>query len=180
MAFFYRDNLRQRPNFAIMGTEIPERLRRSRPAWTGDPPVIPPRNPDKPFSDPPRPTLELDPPERNPYNDPDYSPFIVTENLSANAGDKPDGGLLGMLHAMMQQGQVQPVADPGSTPNGSQGGLLGRWLALNDERARNAVDAYGDNGSGVSRVAQAYTTPPQESPAVSEKPVRILSRRLVR
>jgi hypothetical protein len=150
MAFFYRDNLRQRPNFAIMGTEIPERLRRTRPGWTDDPPVIPPRNPDKPFSDPPRPTLELDPPERNPYNDPDYSPFIVTENLSANAGDKPDGG------------------------------LLGRWLALNDERALNTVDAYGDNGSGVSRVAQAYTTPPQESPAVSEKPIRKLSRRLIR
>src|SRR6266404_5139493 len=71
MAFSYRDNLGQRPNFAIMGTEIPERLRRTRPAWTDDPPVIPSPNPNDPFGNPPRPALELDPPERNPYNDPE-------------------------------------------------------------------------------------------------------------
>lgn len=91
-----------------MGTEIPERFRRAPPAWTKDPPIIPPKNPAKPFDDPPRPTLELDPPERNPYNDLDYSPFIVTDNPSARTGD----GLLGMLlRAMMQQNQIQPDAE---------------------------------------------------------------------
>jgi len=97
-----------------------------------------------------RPPRDVDPPENNLFNNPN-SQFVVTDNRSGQIGEE-----LG------------------------SGGLLGRWLALNDEQARNAVDAYRDNGSGVSGVAQAYTTPPQESPAVSEKPVRILSRRLVR
>jgi len=81
--------------------------------------------------------------------------FVVTESLSGRAEDEHVGGLLGMLlRAMMQQGQVQPVANSRSTSNGlpeynsdsygsPQGGLLGRFLALQDERARNAVDGYG-------------------------------------
>ena len=65
---------------------------------------------------------------------------------------------------MMQQGQVQPDAESVSTPNDApeyssdsygspQGGLLGRLLALRDERARPAVDDYGsydpDSGSAA-------------------------------
>jgi hypothetical protein len=144
MAFSFRDNLRQKPNFATMGTEIPEYLRRTLPAWSQDPPINPSRDPDNPFGDPPRPTLELDPPERNPYNDPDYSPFIVTENLSAKAGYDPDSGLPALLQPVMRRDQAQLV---GSLPNAGaeynpgihdslQGGLLGRLLALQAEQGR--------------------------------------------
>jgi hypothetical protein len=94
----------------------------------------------------------LAPPERNPYNDPDYSLFIVTDGISGKVGkESGDGGLLGMLRAMMQQGQAQSGADSVSVPNnrpeynsnsdGSlQGGLVGRLLALQDAQARNARD----------------------------------------
>jgi hypothetical protein len=46
------------------------------------------------------------------------------------------GGLLDLLHALMQQGQAGPGVNSGSTSNGSnnddtpQGGLLGRFLAM--------------------------------------------------
>jgi hypothetical protein len=198
MAFSYRDNLRRRPDFVIIGAEIPERLRRARPAWTDDPPVIPSPNPNDPFGDPPRPALELDPPERNPYNDPEYipfpyhSPFIVTESRSGQGGNKPAGGVLGRLLAMMQQAKVQPGADSASTPNNApeydsnsygspQAGLLGRLLALQGEQAGNAVDvdAYGSYGPDRSRVARTYATAPQKIPTAPQKPVRILSRRPV-
>ncbi len=191
MAFSYRDNVRQRPNFATMGTGIPDRLRRARPAWVEDPPVIPPRNPNKPFDDPPRPAHELDPPERNPYNDPDYSPFIVTENQKGQAGEESAGGLLGMLLTMMPHGQVQLGADPPSVSNrapeydsksyGSpQGSLFGKLPALQPEPARNAVDAYVRYDPDRASAARTTAAPPQEMPTTEQRPVRILSRRLYR
>jgi hypothetical protein len=189
MGSSFRDNLYQWPNFAIMGTEIPERLIRRRPAWTDNPPIVPPADPDNPYGDPPH-FHDVDPPARNPYNDPNYSPFIATEKLSAKASDGlGGGGLLGMLlRALMQQGRVQPGLDSVSTANGasefnsadygSPQGLLGRLLALHNERARNAVDLYRNDGAGGGRVARTYATPPQEFPTTPQKPVRILSRRL--
>lgn len=150
MVSSFRDNLYRRPNLANTGTEIPERFIRRRPAWTNNPAIVPPANPNDPYGDPPH-FHELDPPERNPYNDPDYSPFIVTRNLSGQSGDKPVGGLLGMLLAMMQQSQVQPGADSVSAPDGapeynsdsdgSPQGLLGRQLALQDEQTPKGFDS---------------------------------------
>lgn len=143
-----------------------------------------------PFVDPPKEHSphDVEPSERNPYNDLDYSPFIVTDNPSAKSGDEPSmGGLPGMLlRAMMQQGQVQPGVDSASITSGApeynsdgygspQGGLLGRLLALQDERARNAVDAYGSHDPDGSRMARTYATAPQEFPTTPQKPVRILS-----
>jgi len=95
-----------------------------------------------------------------------------------------------LLRAMMQQGQVQPVANSRSTSNGlpeynsdsygsPQGGLLGRFLALQDERARNAVDGYGSYDPDESRAARTKAAPPQELLTTLRKPIRILSRRLV-
>jgi len=151
MVFSYKDNLHQRSNFAIMGTEISERLRRALPAWASDLPVIRPQNLNDPFGDLPRPSHDVDPSERNPYNDPDYSPFLVTENRSGRAGSETAGGLLGiLLRATMQQGQVHPGNDSVSVPSDTReyysdgfgkpvGGLLGRWFALQDEQARKIV-----------------------------------------
>jgi hypothetical protein len=109
-----------------------------------------PGNKDSPFPDPPPPSHDVDPSERTPYNDPDYSPFLVTENLSGQADAKPAGG------------------------------FLGRLLALQDEWLRNAAAAYKDDGSGYPRMAQTDAAPPQEFPDAAPKPVHILSRRAVR
>lgn len=111
-----------------------------------DPPPIPPL--------PKRPPHEVDPSEKNPYNDPDFNPnFLVTRNLSGQTGDELVGGLLGMLlRGLMQEGRVQQVDDSVSTPNGAsehssdshdspQGGLFGRLLAQQDEQARKGYDS---------------------------------------
>jgi hypothetical protein len=155
MATSFRGNLYRRPDFAIMGTDIPERLRRPRPPWTDNPPIVPPADPNNPFGDPPR-FHEVDPPEQNPYNDPVYRPFIVTENLSGQTDGEPVGGWPGMLlRATMQQGQVQPRTDSVSMPNDAsehnsdshgnlQGGLLGRLLSLQAEQSQYQPTS-GDN-----------------------------------
>jgi hypothetical protein len=113
-----------------------------------------------PFTDPPpiplpqkRPPLEVDPSEKNPYNDPDFNPnFLVTKNLSGQTGDEPVGGVLGMLlRGLMQQGQVQQGDDSVPLPNGTpeygsnghgspQGGLLGRLLSQQEEQAWKGFD----------------------------------------
>lgn len=74
---------------------------------------------------------------------------------------------------------LDPSNFPGRGGN-EPGGLLGRLLALQDEQARNADDAYGSYDPDRSRVAPPYATAPQEIPAAPQKPVRILSRRVVR
>jgi hypothetical protein len=51
----------------------------------------------------PHPPLEVDPSERNPYNDPDWSPFLVTHNQSTDAAGVPQGGLLGRLLAALAE-----------------------------------------------------------------------------
>ncbi len=111
----------------------------------------------------------------------------MTDNRSGQAGDESGGGLLGMLlRAMMQQGPVPPGADSVSSQNGapdfnsdsyaSPQGLLGRLLALHNERAGNAVDLDRNDGARGIR-ATTYATP-QAFPTTSQKPVRILSRRI--
>lgn len=85
------------------------------PETEGTPPFVPafpllpsPTNPENPFSDPSLRPLEVDPSEHNPYNDPDYierpyhSPFLITQNQSAGAGD-PQGGLSGRLLALLAE-----------------------------------------------------------------------------
>ncbi len=126
------------------------------PAWPYLPLPSSPGN-NNPFGDPPkispqqeRPPHEVDPPGQNPYNDPDYRPFRVTENLLAKAGD------------------------------GSPGGLLGRLLALHAEQTRIAADAYGNDGPNDARGGPMYATPPQEFPDAAQKPVRVLARRIIR
>jgi hypothetical protein len=71
---------------------------------------------------------------------------------------------------MLQQSQVQSSADSipvlsgpleynSDSYGGPQGGLLGRLLALQDERARDAADAYGGYDPEGSRVVStAFTT----------------------
>lgn len=92
---------------------------------------------------------------------------------------------------MMEQGQVQPDAESVSTPNDApeyssdsygspQGGLLGRLLALRDERARAAVDDYGNYDPDTGSAALTYAAPPQELPDTPQKPVRVPCRRLYR
>jgi hypothetical protein len=169
MAFSFKDEFYQRPNFAVLGTQIPDSLRRFLPPYANTPPIVPP-DPNNPFGDPPH-FHDVNPPEQNPYNDPDYSPFLVTEKQTAKVGDESDGGLLGMLRAVMQQDQVQPGADSPSAPNGtlennSDGsgsplsGLLDRLFAL--------------RGEGTPSAAQ----PSQGSSSTSQKPCRCLARRL--
>jgi hypothetical protein len=160
MVSFFRDDLYRWPRLATMGTEIPERLIRRRPAWTDNPPVVPPANPDNPFGDPPKPPHEVDPPRGNPYNEPgcfehpyDRS-FIVTNNLSRQTGDEPSGGLLGRLNALMLERQIQPAAGSASIPDGASeyhpetsgslhGGLLGRLLALQMQQSQVQPESNG-------------------------------------
>ena len=97
-----------------------------------------------------RPPHEVDPSKHNPYNDPDYSPFLVTENLAVKAGDD------------------------------SQGGLLGRLLALCAEQTRSAASADGSDGPNDPRIGPMLATPRQEFPDAAQQPVRILARRVVR
>jgi hypothetical protein len=104
VASSFRENLYQRPNLAITGTEIPEYLRRVLPPYANNPPVILPRDPNNPFGDPPH-FHEVDPPNLNPYNDPDYNPnFLVTQNPLGQVGDEPGGGLLVVLRALHDGG----------------------------------------------------------------------------
>jgi len=56
-----------------------------------------------------RPPHDVDPPEQNPYNDPDYNP-VVTENRSRRAKAKPVGGLLGLLQEAMRQSELHAGA----------------------------------------------------------------------
>lgn len=186
MGLSFRDDFYRRPNFATLGTEIPERLIRRLPAWADNPPISP-ANPNNPYGDPPR-LHEVDPPERNPYNDLDYSPFIVTEIPSANIGVESDyGGLLRMMRATMQDGQVRPsvVSDSNGeseypdSNDSRPGGLLGRLLAVHDEWLQNAADIYRNNSSGEVG-ARTYATPLQVFPATAQQSVWTLSRRLAR
>jgi hypothetical protein len=158
------------------------------PSWIS--PLLSP--PENPFPPPEHPPHDVDPPMGNPRNFPDRK-FVVTENISQHATDEPGGGLPGMLlRALMQQGQVQLGTDSVSDLDGApeyrpelnpetsstpQGGLLGRLLALHDERAGNTVDAYGNVGPGETRAGRTYATPPQEIPAAPRMPVRRLARR---
>jgi hypothetical protein len=99
-----KDNLYQRPNYAIDGI-VPNYFRRpALPAWI-TPPNFQPNQPPWPtppsappppgwgFPDPTSPlpmprSHDVDPPEENPYNDPDYNPnFLVTKNLSGPASN---------------------------------------------------------------------------------------------
>ncbi len=68
-----------------------------------------PENKSSPFPDPLPPPHDVDPSERNPYNDPDYSPFLITENRSSVADGAPQGGLLGRLLALYNH-QSQGIA----------------------------------------------------------------------
>jgi hypothetical protein len=192
MIYSLRDDFFQPRNLQLWDAAIPKKLDLEespppppRPTVPQPPRIFPQPNPDNPWGDP----HYLDPPKDNPFNYPDEK-FVVTNNLSGQAGDRSGGGgLLGMLlRAMIRQGQVQPGADSASTPTGapefnsdsygSPQGLLGRLLALHNEQAGNAVDLYRNAGAGGARVARTYVTPPQEFTTTPQKPVRILSRRI--
>src|SRR5579872_5242107 len=106
MTSSFRDDPYRRPNFATNGT-IPGYL---RPRVPPIPPVFPDQPP--PWPEPPSvpapfpaplpsqqpPAHEVDPSDRNPYNDPDWSPFLITERQVA-----PQGGLLGRLLAVLAE-----------------------------------------------------------------------------
>jgi hypothetical protein len=65
---------------------------------------------------PQRPPLEVDPSERNPYNDPDWSPFLITQYPPTDAGDIPQGGLLGRLLSVLAE-QARSGASGDGVPN---------------------------------------------------------------
>jgi hypothetical protein len=134
------------------------------PKWPV-PPSPSPGTPD-PFPDPSKMRLPPIPlPQQPPYD-------LHPSNFPGQGGNEPPGGLLGMLQAM---GGIQPGINFASIPNeapefntdsyGSPQGLLGRLLALQNERARNAVDLYRNDGAGT-RIAQTYKTPSQALPTI--------------
>jgi hypothetical protein len=119
-----------------------------------------------PFVDPPqifpqqkRPPHEVNPPERNPYNDldyfesPDRSPFIVTENRAEPAGDdESGGGLPGMLRRYARQHGIDFGPMPNGAPKylggyGRPQGLIDKLLAVPDERTRKASDSNQQDAS---------------------------------
>jgi hypothetical protein len=185
-----RDNLRQRRDFAITGTEIPERLRPTRPVWIGNPPIVPPRNPNDPFGDPPRAPHDVEPPTNSPHNYPDGT-SVVTDNRSGQAGANLGGGLLGLMRGVMQQVQVQPNANSASALNGTPEYYSDSYGSLPKQLARQAARAarrtrpkcgrylrkYDPHGSSA---ISTYADPLQQPPAIPHNPVRILSRRLAR
>jgi len=122
------------------------------------------------------------PPIPPPQEPPPYD--LDPSNFPGQGGNEP-GGLLGVLQALMRQNQNQPAAESDSAANsvpkyhfdndGSpQGGLLGRLLALQDQKAAKAVGAYGGDGTGAGRTIDAL---PPELPTAQQKPIRYLSRR---
>src|SRR5579863_3329289 len=142
MASSFRDNPYRRPNFATDGA-IPSYL--SKPRNPPIPPIFSPQ--PAPWPDPPtvpgpfpapipvpqiRPPHDVNPPESNPDNDPNYSPFLVTENQAMGTVDTP------------------------------QGGLLGRLLAVFSEQANNASNSFGSGRENLSRMAEADAASPQE------------------
>ena len=146
MTSSFRDDPYRRPNFATDGA-IPSYFR--RPQVPPIPPIFPTQPapwPEPPSVSPPFPAPwpsqqqhEVDPSDRNPYNDPDYSPFLITENAPTD-------------------------------PSVSQGGLLGRLLAM-------LSDAGGVSQEDSSVTSGRDAVPSQES---EDRPVRILARRIVR
>lgn len=120
MASSFQDDPYRRPNFAADGA-IPSYLRRPRvppiPPIFSDPSLAPwplPPAPKIPFPVPlSAPPHDVDPPEGNPYNDPDYAPFLVTTN-QAGMADAPRGGLLGRLLALLAEQAANASSDGGS------------------------------------------------------------------
>ena len=165
MASPFRDNPYRRPNFAADGTipgyltrpQIPPipPIFRTRPAPWPDPPTVP-----GPFPVPvpqTRAPHEVDPSERNPYNDPEPNPrgdpawdpnFLVTGNQSLQEGAAP-------------------------------GCLLGRLLSVLAKQAEGAPNNYGKGSAGAPSVAKTDAVAPEESHA-EQNPIRILGRRVVR
>lgn len=126
MASSFRDDLYKRPNLAIEGVS-PDYFRRpALPSWVD--PTISPNLPNLPLPMPPggqhpfpaplpvlqRPPLEVDPSDRNPYNDPDYSPFLITQNPLVGAAGLPQGGLLGRLRSVLAERAGNTARDDGA------------------------------------------------------------------
>jgi hypothetical protein len=124
MASSFKDKPYRLLNLGVDGA-VPQELR--QPRWIPPRSTILPSAPASPwaplptplpgpniFPDPPqkRQFREVDPPEQNPYNDPDYSP-LVTDNFSRRAIDAPAGGLLALLREVMQRNDRQTEADLG-------------------------------------------------------------------
>jgi hypothetical protein len=120
MASSFKDKPYRLPNFGVDGA-VPKYS--GIPYWVSSDPTIRPTplapwprpspSPSpNPFPDPPqiRQFREVDPPEQNPYNDPDYSP-LITDNFSRRAVDAPAGGLLALLREVMQRNDRQTAAD---------------------------------------------------------------------
>jgi hypothetical protein len=131
MASSFRDDPYRRPNLATGGA-IPSYFR--APRVPAIPPIFPtppapwpqPPNPIIPFPAPlPVPPHDVDPPESNPDNDPNYSPFLVTKNQAMETVDTPQGGLLGRLLAALAE----------QANNASNGGRVGN----SDTEAATAV-----------------------------------------
>jgi hypothetical protein len=103
MTSSFRDDRYSRPNLALRGT-IPDFMRRPllpgwitplpapapAPIWPAPPAPTPEREVFPPALQM-RPSHEVDPPEENPYNDPDFNPnFLVTQNVAAPARSSSD------------------------------------------------------------------------------------------
>jgi hypothetical protein len=131
MASSFKDKPYRLPNFGVDGA-VPRQLR--QPRWTSPHSTILPGAPTSPWaplpSPPPGPNpfpdipqkkqfRDVDPPEQNPFNDPDYSP-LVTDNFSRRAVGAPAGGLLALLREVMQQSDRQPEADFGPNTEDAQ------------------------------------------------------------
>ena len=103
----------QLPDFHIW-RDLPSHSPRSDDVLPG--PLVPPVQvpPGGGFPEPPRPPHEVDPPDENPYNDPDYNPnFLVTQNRSEGRPSLP-GGLLGMLERFGGFADVDAQSDASS------------------------------------------------------------------
>jgi hypothetical protein len=102
------------------------------------------------------------------------------------------GGLLGILQAMMPQGQAQPGGVSGSTPNGApeynpdsygspQGGLFGRLLAMQAEQSRyqpirvtNGPEPSVPENPSFTQISQA----PNGAPLQAQQPSEAAAARL--
>src|ERR1700730_5971354 len=116
MASPFRDDPYRRPDFGIDGGNPRILQAPARVGQHADPPTLP--SPPGPW---PMPRVPSPPPGPNPFPDPSPPPPLPQTPPPHN---------------------LDPSDFPGQAGGAPVGGLLGRLLALQDEQARNALDAY--------------------------------------
>jgi hypothetical protein len=176
MAYSFKDDLSQSPNSRSSRAVAPREL----PDWLHD--ILNSLPSPAPTAEPPWPPPPLPPPGPNPFPDPVFplppspppqrpSPYPPGPSDFPGRSQNEPGGLLGLLLAVMRQGQVQPGAESASAPDDAQMYTAPPRDGERNPQAVNAVDAAAPDvrSRSLSRTVSsafanrdpAQMTPPQ-------------------